>query len=72
MTKENKETKPGLSTIHLTSTISISLVLFLVGLVFMLLLVARDMSKFVKENINLSIVLNDQISKPDEIGRAHV
>ena len=66
MTKENKATKPGLSTIHLTSTISISLVLFLVGLVFMLLLVARDMSKFVKENINLSIVLNDQISKPDE------
>ena len=66
MTKENKATKPGLSTLHLTSTISMSLVLFLVGLVFLLLFVARDMSRFVKENINLSIVLDDHISRTDE------
>ena len=66
MTKDKKVTKPGFSTIHLTSTISISLVLFLVGLVFLLLFVARDMSTFVKENINLSIILDDHISKPDE------
>ena len=64
--KENKATKSGFSTNHLTSTISMSLVLFLVGLVFLLLFVARDMSTFVKENINLSIVLDDQITKTDE------
>jgi cell division transport system permease protein len=67
MTKEkNSLSKPGFSTIHLTSTISMSLVLFLIGLVFLLLFVARDMSTFVKENINLSIILDDQISKSDE------
>ncbi len=54
------------SNLHLTSTISMSLVLFLIGLVFLILFVARDMSTYVKENINLSIVLNDNISKVDE------
>ncbi|MEI6751920.1 MAG: permease-like cell division protein FtsX [Paludibacter sp.] len=66
MTIDNKAKKPGFSTIHLTSTISMSLVLFLVGLVFLLLFMARDMSRFVKENINLSIVLDDHISRTDE------
>ena len=67
MTKvKNSFAKPGFSTIHLTSTISMSLVLFLIGLVFLLLFVARDMSTFVKENINLSIILDDQIGKSDE------
>lgn len=68
MSKARKNiTKPGFSNIKLTSTISMSLVLFLVGLVFTLLFVARDMSTFVKENINLSIILDDAITKPDEI-----
>ncbi|MEI6554723.1 MAG: permease-like cell division protein FtsX [Paludibacter sp.] len=66
MSKVNNSINSGFSTKHLSSTISMSLVLFLVGLVFMLLFVARDMSTFVKENINLSIVLNDQTSKADE------
>jgi len=39
-----------------------SLVLFLVGLISLLLFVARDLSVYVKENINLSIVLEDEIS----------
>lgn len=49
--------------IHFTSTISMSLVLFLIGLVTLLLFMARDMSTYVKENINLSIILNDEIGK---------
>lgn len=52
--------------IHLTSTISMSLVLFLVGLVFLLLFVGRNMSTYVKENINLSVILNDKASKAEE------
>ena len=48
-----------------TSTLSMSMVLLLVGLVLMLLLVGRDMSTFVKENINLSIVLKDSINRSD-------
>jgi len=52
---------------HFTSTISMSLVLFLVGLVCLLLFVARDMSTYVKENINLSILLDDQIGQQDAV-----
>lgn len=66
MTKyRTKVNKPGFLNIHLTSTMSMSLVLFLVGLVFLLLFVARDMSTYVKENINLSIILEDGINKQD-------
>lgn len=51
--------------IHFGSTISMSLVLFLVGLVSLLLFVAHDMSVYVKENINLSIILDDSTSEAD-------
>ncbi|HEY5590864.1 MAG TPA: permease-like cell division protein FtsX [Paludibacter sp.] len=67
MSKEKMRVrKPGFWNMHLTSTISMSLVLFLVGLVCLLLFVARDVSTYVKENINLSIVLDDNIAKHDE------
>ena len=49
---------------HLTSTISISLVLFLIGLTCLLLLTAHDIGVNVKENIKLSIILDDSI-EPD-------
>jgi len=61
-----KVRKPGFWNIHMTSTISMSLVLFLVGLVCLLLFVARDVSTYVKENINLSIILDDNTSKQAE------
>lgn len=51
--------KPGFWNLHLTSTISMSLVLLLVGLIVLLLFVARDISTAVRENINLSIILDD-------------
>jgi len=67
MTNENsKISKSGKFQSHLTSTISMSLVLFLIGMVFLLILVGRDMSTYVKENINLSIILDDGIGKQDE------
>lgn len=53
------------SNIHYSSTISMSLVLFLIGLVSLLLFVAHDMSVYVKENINLSIVLDDETNKTE-------
>jgi cell division transport system permease protein len=61
-----KQTKPGSLKIHFTSTLSMSLVLFLIGLVFLLLFMARDMSTYVRENINLSLILDDQTGKLDE------
>jgi cell division transport system permease protein len=66
MEKGKKNTKRSYWHVHLSSTLSMSLVLFLVGLVCLMLLVARDMSKTVKESINLSIVLDDDIGKQYE------
>lgn len=64
MTK-NKNTSPQKKkrNIHISSTVSMSMVLFLIGLVSLLFFVARDLSVFVKENINLSIVLDDGVNK---------
>lgn len=62
MTQNSKMRKHPFSNIHFTSTLSMSLVLFLVGLVCLLLFAARDMSRYVRENINLSVILDDQIS----------
>jgi len=53
--------------IHFGSTISMSLVLFLIGLVSLLLFVAHDMSVYVKENINLSIILDDDAQKAETL-----
>lgn len=64
----NKTAKSGrLKGQHTTATLSMSLVLFLIGLVSLLLFVAHDMSVFVRENINLSIVLNDELTPTDRI-----
>lgn len=60
---KGKKQKQSFWNMHLTSTISISLVLFLIGLTCMLLLGAHDMSKHVKENIKLSILLDDKIEE---------
>jgi len=62
MSKEKTtKRKHPFANVHFTSTFSMSLVLFLVGMICLLLFVARDMSRYVKENINLSIILDDQI-----------
>lgn len=47
---------------HFTATFSMSLVLFLVGTVTLVLFMAKDMSHYMRENINLSIVLKDDAS----------
>ena len=46
-------------TSHLTSIISITLVIFLLGVVSILLLSTNRLSNYVKENIGFSIILND-------------
>ena len=62
---KTKVSKPIFLKIHLTSTISMSMVLFLVGLVILLLFLARDMSTYVKENINLSVIMDDASGRQD-------
>jgi len=48
-----------------TSTLSISLVLFLVGIILSLGLIARDLSNYVRENICISVVVDDAMELPD-------
>ncbi|MDR1203057.1 MAG: permease-like cell division protein FtsX [Tannerellaceae bacterium] len=43
-----------------TSTISIALVLFLLGLIFLLSLLGNKLSNYVKENISFSVILKDE------------
>jgi cell division transport system permease protein len=47
------------------STISISLVLFLIGIMIVLGLMARKLSTHVKENITLSVIVDDEMMLPD-------
>ena len=53
---------------HFTTTISISLVLFLVGLECVMLMSARELVRYVRENVVLTIVLQEE-STADEINR---
>lgn len=46
-----------------TATFSMSLVLFLIGLLALSLFLTRDMTNYVKENLSMSIVLNEEITE---------
>lgn len=65
--KESSISKSKLRSSYLTSIISISLVLFLLGLIGLLLLNARKISDHVKENIGFSIILKENIREVDII-----
>jgi len=51
-----------------TATISISLVLFLLGLIIMLTLLAKNLTSYVKESLSFDVVLSDDI-KDAEVNR---
>lgn len=63
--KENQITRRKLTSSYITSLISISLVLFLLGVVGFLILNAQSLSKYVKENIGINIELKDNIREAD-------
>ena len=50
---------------YLTSTISISMILFLIGLLGVVLLNAERLAKYVRENIGVTLVLKDDIQEKD-------
>jgi cell division transport system permease protein len=62
MNSEKAKKRFNVRNIQFTSIVSMSLVLFLIGMVSLLLFIARDMGKQIKENINLSLVINDEAS----------
>jgi len=53
---------------RVTATISISLVLFLLGLIILLTLLAKNLSSYIKESLSFDIVLSDNI-KEAEVNR---
>ena len=60
-----KKYKESFFNLHFTSTVSISLVLFVIGLIVSLYLTTHYFTVKSKENISLSIILNDTISETD-------
>lgn len=58
--KRKKQLK--LRNANIPATFSMSLVLFLVGLLVLTLLVARDMTEYVRENFTITLLLDDEIS----------
>lgn len=65
MTKQKKISSARVFNSRFTSTISISLVLFLIGIMLVLGFLAKDISVYVKENISLSVIVDDEMKLPD-------
>ena len=63
--KHPKKHRESFFNLHFTSTVSISLVLFMIGLIVSLYLTTHYFTVKSKENISLSIILNDTISETD-------
>jgi len=63
--QENQIVKRRLTSSYLTTVISISLVLFLLGIVGFLILNVQNLSRHVKENIGFNIELKDNIREAD-------
>ncbi|MCB8965014.1 MAG: cell division protein FtsX [Bacteroidales bacterium] len=63
--QESKVSRQRLRSSYLSSIISISLVLFMLGMLGLLLVSAKKLSDYVKENIGFSIYLNDEASDAD-------
>ena len=62
---EKKANSRGLKSSYFTTTISLALVLFLLGLVGLLLLNAKKLSDYVKENINFTVVIKNDTKEVD-------
>jgi cell division transport system permease protein len=47
---------------HLVSVVSIALILFLLGLILVFAFLGTELSQYVKENITMSVILNEDLS----------
>ncbi|MGL4779557.1 MAG: cell division protein FtsX [Bacteroidales bacterium] len=65
MGRKQTQTSASFFNAKLTSTISTSLVLFLLGLTTLLILVTHDLSAYVKENIGFSIIISDNVKESE-------
>ena len=63
----NKIMRRRLANAYLSSVISISLVLLLVGMAAMLLVNARSVSDYFKENMQVTVMMKDSVSEEDAL-----
>lgn len=64
---ETKLSKRRLRSSYITSIVSISLVLFMLGLMGLLILNAKKLSNHVKENVGFSVILKNDVKEVDMI-----
>lgn len=64
-TKEDITGKRRLRTSYITSIVSISLVLYMLGLLGLVLFHARKLSDYVKENIGFSVIIKENVKEAD-------
>lgn len=68
---QNKAIKRRLAGSYISTLISISLVLLLVGIASLLLVNARSVSNYFKENMQVSVILKDEVSDEQARGFQH-
>lgn len=61
--KKYKRRKFYIRNAGVTATFSMALVLFLIGMLALTLFLTRDMTNYVKENLNMTVVLNDEANE---------
>ena len=61
----SKKRNTFLSTQLITATISTTLVLVLLGVIVLFVLTAHNLSNFVKENINISVLISDEMDETE-------
>ena len=67
MSTSDKYTSRKLKSSYISTVVSISLVLFTLGILGIIIINARQVSDYVKENIELSIILDDKAREADII-----
>jgi cell division transport system permease protein len=63
--KESGYSKTRLRSSYLTLVISVSLVLFLLGVLGLVIINARELSDYLRESLSFSIMLDDEAKEPD-------
>ena len=67
LSSEEKFAKRKLRSTYISTIVSISLVLFMLGMLGLILLNAKKLSDYVKENIGISIIFKDNVSEEEII-----
>ncbi|MFA6924410.1 MAG: permease-like cell division protein FtsX [Bacteroidales bacterium] len=65
LSSEEKFARRRLRTTYLSSVISIALVLFMLGLLGLILLNAKKLSDYVKENVNVSLIFREKVNESE-------